>query len=547
MVKVTKKYFFGGHKMLLTGILCLFALYICAQTDNKDSIPPVEQDSLSQANSQKVLIHLVNADTIAVNQNLKPDVQVFIGNVIFRQDSSYMFCDSAYFFKKTNSLTAFSNVRMEQGDTIFIYGDILYYDGDTQLARLRENVRMENKEVTLFTDSLNYDRRINIGYYFDGGLVVDSENELSSYYGQYSPDTKFAVFNDSVQLNNPQFVLYSDTLRYNTENKIATILGPSTIVSDSGVVYSSRGWFDTVNNTSMLYDRSEVVSGAKILTGDSIYYDRASGVGKAYGNMALRDTTQKAILEGNYGYFNNPEGIAFATDSARFIEYSQGDTLYLHADTLQMITLDSTAREIKAFYGVRFFRTDMQGVCDSMQYNTQDSILYMYKEPVLWNESYQLYGDTILIYVNDTTIDFAHVKEFAFAAQAMDSSYYNQLKGNDLKAFFNSQKIDRIEVAGNAESIFYPLEDDGSKIGMNETKSGFLNIWVKDNKLEKLKIWPEPQGTLTPIPDLDPSKKMLKDFMWLDYLRPKDKDDIYNVVKRKETGAPKRNNSKFRH
>lgn len=530
MSKFSGKYFFGGHKALLTGVLCLFAVYVFTQ----DVVPPNSKP--------KTKIYLEHVDTLSFDEITNADAQVLIGNVVFRHDSSYMFCDSAYFYEKNNSLEAFSNVRMEQGDTLFIYGNYLYYDGNTQLAKLRGNVRMENRDVTLFTDSLNYDRLKDLGYYFEGGMIVDEENELSSFFGEYSPTTKIAVFNDSVRLENPQFILYSDTLRYSTESKIATILGPSTIVADSGIVYSSLGWFDTANNTSMLYDRSSVVSGNKILTGDSISYNKAIGFGEAFGNMSLRDTVQKVVLEGQYGYYNEPTGFAFATDSARFVEYSQKDTLYLHADTLQMITLDSTAREIKAYHGVRFYRTDIQGVCDSMQYNTVDSILYMYTQPILWNEQYQLYGDTILIYQNDSTIDFAHVKQFAFAAQEMDSSYYNQLKGNDLKAFFVNQTIEHIEVSGNAESIFYPLEDDGAKVGMNETKSGFLNIWVKDNKLEKLKIWPNPQGTMTPIPDLDPSKKTLKDFSWFDYLRPKNKDDIYQVVKRKMEDTPKRSN-----
>lgn len=211
-----------------------------------------------------------------------------------------------------------------------------------------------------------------------------------------------------------------------------------------------------------------------------------------------------------------------------------------------MATVDSVYREIKAYYGVRFYRTDMQGVCDSMQFNTRDSVLYMYAEPVLWNEQYQLYGDTIAVYMNDSTIEYAHVIQFAFAAQHVDSSYYNQLKGNDLKAYFEGQSVRRIDVAGNAESIFYPLEKDGAKVGMNETKSGFLTIWVKDNKLDKLKIWPNPVGSMTPIPDLKPDQKMLKDFYWFDYLRPKNRDDIYKVVKRKVAESPKRSN-KFVH
>lgn len=555
------------NKFIFTGLF--FVLAVCAFAQAQDSIvhadttvitaqdvTVVPPDSLKAADSLQVMtdtvppkktkVYLIHSNTLSFDKAVKPDAQILNGDVCFRHDSSYMYCDSAYFFEQTNSLEAFSNVRMEQGDTLFVYGDYLFYDGNTQVAYLRENVRMENGQVTLFTDSLNYERIPNIGYYFEGGLIVDSLNQLSSFYGQYSPETKLAVFNDSVQVENPDFTLYSDTLHYDTESKVATILGPSVIVSDSGTIHTSRGWYDTVNNTSLLLDQSQVESGEKILIGDSIFYNRDTGMGEVYGNMSLIDTAQHVTLQGEYGYYNEQTGYAFATDSARFLEYSQGDTLFLHADTLQMVTVDSVYREIKAYYGVRFYRIDMQGVCDSMQFNTRDSVLYMYTEPVLWNEQYQLYGDTIAIYMNDSTIEYAHVIQFAFAAQHVDSSYYNQLRGNDLKAYFEGQAVHQIDVAGNAESIFYPLEKDGAKVGMNETKSGFLTIWVKDNKLDKLKIWPSPVGSMTPIPDLKPDQKMLKDFYWFDYLRPKNRDDIYEVVKRKATESPKRSN-KFVH
>lgn len=555
------------NKFIFTGLF--FVLAVCAFAQAQDSIvhadttvitaqdvTVVPPDSLKAADSLQVMtdtvppkktkVYLIHSNTLSFDKAVKPDAQILNGDVCFRHDSSYMYCDSAYFFEQTNSLEAFSNVRMEQGDTLFVYGDYLFYDGNTQVAYLRENVRMENGQVTLFTDSLNYERIPNIGYYFEGGLIVDSLNQLSSFYGQYSPETKLAVFNDSVQVENPDFTLYSDTLHYDTESKVATILGPSVIVSDSGTIHTSRGWYDTVNNTSLLLDQSQVESGEKILIGDSIFYNRDTGMGEVYGNMSLIDTAQHVTLQGEYGYYNEQTGYAFATDSARFLEYSQGDTLFLHADTLQMVTVDSVYREIKAYYGVRFYRIDMQGVCDSMQFNTRDSVLYMYTEPVLWNEQYQLYGDTIAICMNDSTIEYAHVIQFAFAAQHVDSSYYNQLKGNDLKAYFEGQAVHQIDVAGNAESIFYPLEKDGAKVGMNETKSGFLTIWVKDNKLDKLKIWPSPVGSMTPIPDLKPDQKMLKDFYWFDYLRPKNRDDIYEVVKRKATESPKRSN-KFVH
>ena len=318
------------------------------------------------------------------------------------------------------------------------------------------------------------------------------------------------------------------------------------IVSDSGTVRTSLGWYDTEQNKALLLDRSTIESGNRILSGDSIAYDRNSGFGEVFGNMCLQDTLQQVMLEGQYGFYNEKTEYAFATDSARFLEYSQGDTLYLHADTLQMETVDPDTREVKAFHGVRFFRTDLQGVCDSMLFNTRDSVLYLFTEPVVWNEQYQLYGDTILIYLNDSTIDFAHVRQFAFAIQQVDSVSFNQLKGTDLKAYFDGKSVRQIDVSGNAESIFYPLENDGSMVGMNQTQSGYLSIWVKENKLERLKIWPNPEGTMTPIPDLRPEQKLLKDFYWFDYLRPQDKDDIYQVKKRKVQDVPKRSN-KFVH
>lgn len=539
-----------SNKFVFTTLF--FCLLVCVFAQTQVSGTPgmgVPQDTIKQDTSKtvkKTKIFLEHTNTLSFDKAVNPDAQVLVGNVCFRHDSSYMYCDSAYFFEQQNSLEAFSNVRMEQGDTLFVYGNYLFYDGNTQIAYLRENVRMENGQVTLFTDSLNYERIPDIGYYFEGGMIVDSLNQLSSFYGQYSPATKLAIFNDSVRLENSNFTLYSDTLHYQTDSKIATILGPSIIVSDSGTIHSTRGWYNTIDNTSLLLDQSWVESGDRILMGDSIFYNRESGFGEAFGNMSLTDTAKHVTLKGEYGFFNEKTDYAFATDSARMLEYSQGDTLYLHADTLEMMTVDSIYREIKAFYGVRFYRTDMQGVCDSMQFNTRDSVLYMYKEPVLWNEQYQMYGDTIALFMNDSTIDYAHVIQFAFAAQHLDSTYYNQLKGNDLKAYFDNQAIRQIDVAGNAESIFYPLENDGAKIGLNATKSGFLTIWIKENKLDKLKIWPSPVGSLTPIPDLKPEQKTLKDFYWFDYLRPKNKDDIYQVVKRKSSETPKRSN-KFVH
>ena len=480
------------------------------------------------------------ADSTDFDKDNNPDIHVLIGNVKFRHDSTYMYCDSAYLYLESNSLEAFSNVRIEQGDTLFIYGDYLIYEGNTSLAKMRDNVRMENNNMTLFTDNFNFDRIKNIGYFFDGGMLVDSLNELTSVTGQYSPDTKIATFKRDVNLLNPQFVLTSDTLIYNTTSKITTIVGPTVIESDSGTIYSSLGWYNTITDESMLFERSTIVSKdrTKTMTADSLFYNRQTGFGEAYHNMVLNDTAKKVILMGHYGYYDETTDFVFATDSAQMIEYSQMDSLFLHADTLQMRTIDKD-REIKAFYGVRFFRENLQGVCDSMQFHTKDSILYLYKNPVLWNTGYQLTGDTIQILFNDSTIEKVNVLNYAFSIEEKDTTFYNQLKGRNLHAFFIGGELSKIDIDGNAESIYYPIEDDGASfIGQNTSQSSFMSITIKDRKPVRILWHPLPQSEMLPIPDINPEKKYLKDFVDYNYIRPKSKEDIFTKTVRKTEDIP---------
>ena len=510
-----------------TGLFCLFFLISVGWG--------IAQNPQRTGSAEPKKIIIENSDLTKFQKELNPDIYVLTGNVCFRHDSTYMYCDSAYMSDKTNSLEAFDNVRIEQGDTLFIYGDYMRYDGNTSIAKLRYNVRMENKGVTLFTDSFNFDRNKNIGYFFDGGVIVDSINELSSIFGQYSTDTKIANFQRDVKVNNPNFVLTSDTLDYSTLTKIATILGPSVIESDSGTIYSSRGWYNTETEESMLYDRSIVVSQDKYktITADSMFYNRFTGFGEAFSDMVINDTLNKIILTGNYGYFNDKTNYAFATDSAQFIEYSQGDSLYMHADTFRMQTIEEKYREIKAYYGVRFYRTDIQGVCDSLYFNSKDSLLYLCKDPILWNTSYQLNGDTIIVFPNDSTIEKVNVINYAFAVEKLDSVSYNQIKGRDMMIYFDEGEMRQADVDGNAEVIYYPI-DEGAFIGQNKTESSFLSISVKERKPYKTVFKPSSSGAIMPLPDLNPEDKFLKNFIDFDYLRPKNKDDIFTKTQRKQ-------------
>lgn len=540
------------HKATRILILCLFSLYIYAHVWAAQGVSVNINYTESSLQSQKAtqqqrptttgpkLIVLKKANIM--EKRLGMDAQILIDSVVLYHNGAYMYCDSAYLNEAQNTFEAFGTVRVNQGDTLFLYSNYLEYDGNIQLLKARENVRLENRDVTLFTDNLDFDRVANIGYYFDGGILVDSLNELRSFWGQYEPNKHFSLFSDSVKLTNPNFVMFTDTLTYDTQTKIATILGPTRIESDSVTIYSTKGWYNTQTEQSLLLDQSRVINkkGNRILIGDSISYHKKEGYGEVFGHMFLQDTIQKIILIGNYGLYNERTEYSMATDSAYVIEYSQPDSLFLHADTLQL-QKDSTFRLLKAYHGVRFYRSDIQGVSDSLQFNSRDSILHLYKDPILWNGNNQISGDTINIHFNDSTIEMAHVKKYAFSIeQKLDSIHFNQLKGRDLKAYFKGKDVKRVLVEGNAESIFYPEEDDLTIIGMNQTESSYLSIDFKDKKIDKLKLWPKVTGSLTPLPDLRPDQGKLTDFFWFDYLRPINKDDIFRKIKKRSVDTPKR-------
>lgn len=514
----------GGHRILLFGILCLFG--ICAAqvrpTNGKQKKEP-----------QKTKVYLLHSDILRFNKEQNPDAQILVGNVRFRHDSAYMDCDSAYFYEARNSFEAFGNIKMQQGDTLFIYGDWLYYDGNSQIAMLRENVKMQNRNTILTTDSLNYDRVFNLGYFFEGGTLTDEENILTSDWGEYSPATKNAVFNYDVKLVNPKFTLTSDTLRYNSQTKIANIVGPSDIVSDQNHIYSELGFYNTTSGEAILLQRSVLTNQQRQLVGDSLFYNRNKGYGEAFRNVVMTDTENKNLLTGEYGFYDELKGNALVTDSALAINYSQNnDSLYMHGDTLRLITYnmntDSVYRKTFVYHKVRIYKSDFQGVCDSLVFNSQDSCMTMYHDPIVWNGKQQLFGEEIRAYMNDSTIDWAHIINQAMSIEQMDSVHYNQVSGKEIKAYFTGGDLRQVDVIGNVRLGYFPVDGkDSTLIGYITAESSLMNVYLLQRKVQKIKMTTQTDGVMYPMLQIPEDKLYLPSFAWFDYIRPLNKDDVF--------------------
>ena len=499
------------------------------------------------------MVYLERADNLLFDKERLPDARIVVGNVVFRHDDALMYCDSANFFESTNSLDAFGHVKMVQGDTLTGYGDKLFYNGNTKIARLRQNVQLIHHSSVLTTDSMNYDRVNDIAYYYSGGKIVDELNTLTSRWGQYTPYNKRAAFRDSVHLINDRFTMDTDTLLYDTESHVAELVSPTVIIYEQETtIHSSNGLYNTRTEESQLFDRSRVVhSDGRSLTGDTIYYDKQQSFGRLYGNIEYIDSTEQVTMTGNYSEFYEAESPAskhpdwrahgFTTDQALLEHWGDEMHTYMHADTLfteqlpvaDTLPSDSTWRRIRAYHGVRVYRDDMQGICDSAIYLGNDSIAKMYGEPVCWNDNNQVSADSIFVYFRDGEVDYMHGVNTAICIQQHDLLHYNQMSGKEIIAHIKDGDVYRVDVNGNAETVFFPIDEaDNTLSGCNRTQSSFVKVYLNERKVDHVLFTTATTGTMYPMNQVTDEVMHLSSFFWAEDERPRVPADVMTHIER---------------
>lgn len=491
-------------------------------------------------------VYLQHADELSYDiYGTHPDAQFLKGNVSFLHKGMRLTCDSAYFYERTNSFQAFGHVRMKQGDTLTLSGDRLYYDGDDEMGHAFDNVILTHKKSKLYCDTLDYDKMYGIAdaYGAAGIKLLEGKDMLTADWGRYFTGSRHSEFYYNVVLTNDKGLrIETDTLKYENGSSLAHVMGPSVIKSDGSRVETNDSYYNTKTSQSQLFGRSTIYDEGRIITADTLFHNEKTGLNEGYGQVVYNDTVNKNILLANRVKYNDMTGDGFATDSLVVIDYSQKDTLWMHCDTMRIHTLniktDSVQREVHCYNHVRAYRRDLQAVCDSLVFLSRDSCVTMYKDPVVWNGGSQLLGERINVFMNDSTIRYAEVLGQALSVERMtDSIHYNQLASRDMMAFFENGKIRQNWAVSNVRLVYYPVDDaDSTIIGLNYTETDTLKMYVaSDKKLEK--IWMSAStGTLYPLTQTPPEKHTLPNFVWFDYMRPVDKDDIF-VWRPKESGT----------
>jgi lipopolysaccharide export system protein LptA len=420
-------------------------------------------------------------------------------------------------------------VKVVQGDTLTLTGDQAHYDGETRVARVRNNVDLVNNDITLLTDSLDYYRAQGVATYLGGGILTQGESILTSGRGRFLLNEEVFFFMDSVVIIDPQYTIRTDSLKYDTHSEVSYFFGPTEIISEERFIYCESGWHDTRQEISFVSNHAWLEEEGRILRGDTLYYEAGTGFGRATSNVSLEDTTENTILKGHFALYYSDGETAMVTDSALMIQIDGPDTMYVHADTLRSMLNPETevrSRILKAYYRVKIYRHDLQVMCDSLVYIEADSAFDFFGEPVLWSQENQLTADQIRVVMKNQQMHRMFLTGVSLVVSRKDEDKYDQMRGKEMTGYFNNNKLVRIEVTGNGQTIYY-AEDQEVIVGANKTVCSDLVIYLNDNRISKVNYKTKPDGTYYPLELFPAEEARLADFKWVEEWRPVDFMDVF--------------------
>jgi lipopolysaccharide export system protein LptA len=502
-------------------------------------------------------IRIEHADRLGqLNVDSAHNYFTLAGKVIALQEKTWFYADSVVLNEVDNSLEAFGNVHINDADSVHTYAQYLKYLGKEKKAFLRKKVRLTDGKGQLTTEELEYDVTLKIGTYLKGGKLVNEKTTLTSKEGYYYGDTKDVYFKQQVVLIDPEYTVYTDTLQYNSSTQIATFISPTRILSDSGrrVIRTRDGYFDLKNKRGFLYKRSVIDDSTYTFTADEMAVDDSTKLGEFRGNAVYKgkDTAQGFDMIANNIKTNRKKDILLATEKPMLLIKQGRDSVFVVADTLYSARLsdlmktrfvpqvrdsvvlkidttgtDSTNKFFEAYHHVKIYSDSLQAVGDSLFYSLKDSVFRLFGAPVVWAQENQIVGDTIYLYTANKKPEQLYVFENAMAISRVDSTqYFNQLKGRTLNAWFVDGKIHTMQVKGNSENVFYNQDDQKRFIGVNKASADITFATFKDGKPHKIDFINNLDGILYPMRQVNHEEIRLRNFRWLDKIRPKSKFDV---------------------
>jgi len=479
--------------------------------------PLVLQEAMAQEGKNR--LEIIQADELLGGKGFDR----LLSDVILKHKTSLIYCDSAHFYSGENIAKLFGNVKIDdQEDSVTITSRYAEYDGDTQLALLRNNVVLVNEGTTLYTDFLDYNRANGEANYFNSGMVKDSTNVLTSEKGLYETQIEKITFNKNVVLENPDYTMKSNTLYYFTTTKIAETEKLTNILSKEGNRLNAQkgSFYDTGNKIFRFYD-GDVESESSIVYGEVLYYDENANFYEAKENVSIFNKERKVEVFGDEGKYWEGRQYSEVYGNALVRKYFDTDTLFVIADTL--ITQDGENAEEKytlAYPNMRMIKAELAGRADSMAYIYADSTVHLYRDPVLWNNKSQITADSIQFTIANQEIDQALLKDNSFAITRDTVANFNQIKGRKMTAYFLNGDMEKLDVEGNGESLYFAIENDTTLKGLNKLLCGRIIMEFKEGAVSRISHTIKPEASFTPPHLFEEDEQKLEGFIWRGEERP---------------------------
>lgn len=427
-----------------------------------------------------------------------------------------MWCDKAYHYSKEDSISAFGNVIIKQGDTIKLTSKIANYSGTTQLAFCAGDVLLTEPKSTLKTDTLYFNRIKQEAYYKTGGIVRHEENIIKSNVGRYFVGSQKYQFVSEVDIKNPDYTLNSAQLDFYSNSGLAYIYGKSIIKHQGSTIFCERGFYDTNNDLGHFEKNTKIYYQNRIFEGDSMYFNQKRNFASATNNIKVTDTTNNSVITGHYAEIFKAKDSVFITKRALARTLQGNDSIYIHADKL-MVTGKPDNRIIRGYQNAKLYKLDINGKCDSIYINQKTGVTKLIRKPILWSGESQMTGDSIQLFNNlkSNKLDSLRVFYNTFLIQKDSIEGFNQVKGKELVGLFNDQnELYNIDINKNAEHLQYTRKDDGEMVGINKVLSSKINIIFEANQMSEITYIGAPSGDLTPDSQYPKNARKLRGFNW---------------------------------
>jgi len=468
------------------------------------------------------------------------------GQVHVYHDGIDMYCDQAVLYGKENFVEAYGNVKMVQGDTITMVAKYAEYSGKTQLAYAKGDVVLTEPSSVLTTQKLYFDRAKQEAFYNDNGKVVrDSSGTITSTVGRYYMTKKKYRFLNTVKLVNPEYVLTTNQLDFYSETGHAYMYGPSKIVGETSTVYCERGFYNTNDDIGYFTKNSRIDYDNRVVVGDSMYFDRERDFASASNNIKITDTINNSIITGHYAEVYKSKDSAFVTKRALAISVQENDSIFIHSDTL-MVTGKEDNRVTRAFRNAKLYKSDVSGKSDSIHVNHQTGLTQLInlarlsskdafavkRQPILWNLTNQITGDTIHLKSNPETekLDSLIVFKNAFiiSKDTLSTDYYSQIKGKRLIGLFDAEnQLKQVNIYKNAESLFIIRNENDEFVGFDKARSANIEMYFEEGGINIYKRIIAPEANTYPEEDIPKGAKTLKGFDWRPEERPLSREDLF--------------------